>query len=510
MSLRSSQTVLALFALFIAPALAAVPPLTPRVVPPKGAYVIAQDTADVPRIVIKFQEGTHVRVRNGQLKQLVDEQDASERQAMQARGLHNQQVQSELQAVMGLIQLHPQVQGLQRLFSAPEQLLATQRRTGEQRSGKELADLDLYVELALLPGTQHGAVRSLVAQLDAMVSVETAYAEPMASPAAVDIAPPSPALVTEQRYLRPAPLGIDADYAWTKRGGNGTNVRIVDVEGGWRTSHEDLPALFHTGGTQIADLHWRDHGTAVLGTMVGVANAYGVSGIAHGAQAGYESIGSQSTASGIESAARAAGDGGVVLIELHAAGPDDGTPCACNPGQCKYIAMEYWQATFDVISQATSNGTTVVEAAGNGTANLDSAIYHDLFNRNFRDSGAVLVGAASDAGRAPMCWTNYGNRVDVHGWGESVVTLGYGSRFNAGGDEDQYYTATFNGTSSASPIVTGSVACIQGAMQGAGRFPLSPVAIRDLLVTTGTPQSPDSRNIGPRPNLRAAFNKLRL
>ncbi|WNZ64073.1 S8 family serine peptidase [Myxococcus sp. MxC21-1] len=245
----------------------------------------------------------------------------------------------------------------------------------------------------------------------------------------------------------------------------------------------------------------------MLGEIVGVANGFGVTGIAHAARAGYEAIGAQSAASAIANAAVAAGAGGVVLIELHRLGPPNSTPCTCNFGQCDYIAMEYWQAEFDAIVQATLNGVVVVEAAGNGSSNLDDAAYNNAFNRDVRDSGAIVVAAGSSQGRAPMCWTNYGSRPDVHGWGENVVTLGYGDRFN-GGSENTYYTATFSGTSSASPIITGAAASLQGALQARGRFPLSPLALRDVLSSTGSAQAPDARRIGPRPNLRAALNRL--
>ena len=63
--------------------------------------------------------------------------------------------------------------------------------------------------------------------------------------------------------------------------------------------------------------------------------------------------------------------------------------------------MEYWQANFDVIRNATAKGIIVVEGAGNGTMNLDSSIYDGRFDRNVRDSGAIMVGdAGPDVGVA--------------------------------------------------------------------------------------------------------------
>ena len=45
--------------------------------------------------------------------------------------------------------------------------------------------------------------------------------------------------------MNAAPGGIDARYAWTISGGNGAGVRIIDVEGYWQTTHEDMPVLVH-------------------------------------------------------------------------------------------------------------------------------------------------------------------------------------------------------------------------------------------------------------------------
>jgi hypothetical protein len=106
-------------------------------------------------------------------------------------------------------------------------------------------------------------------------------------------------------------------------------------------------------------------------------------------------------------------------------------------------------------------------------------------------------------------FSNFGARVNLQGYGSGVYTTGYGSLFNGGGDEDQYYTATFNGTSSASPIVTGASACLQGHYMATYGVTMSSDNIRDVLVATGTPQLGDtSIHIGPRPDLLSAVAGL--
>ncbi len=219
---------------------------------------------------------------------------------------------------------------------------------------------------------------------------------------------------------------------------------------------------------------WRNHGTAVLGEIIGHKNGYGITGIANEAKARMVSIFGNTTANAINIAASNLSRGDIILIELHAPGPDSGAVCECNCGQFEFIAMEFWQDNFDAIQAATANGIIVVEAAGNGSMNLDNAIYGGNSDRGVRDSGAILIGAAtSSVPHNPTCWTNFGNRIDSYGWGENVRTTGYGDLFNGGGDTNQYYTSFFSGTSSASPIVVGAAASLQGYVRakiGGGRL----------------------------------------
>ncbi|MBN8232132.1 S8 family serine peptidase [Corallococcus macrosporus] len=477
----------------------------------------------VERLVVKFHEGTRVRLRGGRFVVLAEERESVERARMVRRGLTDVRLGADLTAALAVLERVPRIGAPGRLFTDAESVLNERKRTGEERGGQQLADLNLYFEVPLLPGTSAGSVAQLVKELNAMDSIEVAYAEPRPVPAmvdfglsdtvrslltAADLPPVTPMYESLQGYLNAAPSGIDARYAWTVPGGNGSGVRIVDVENGWRTTHEDMPNLFTQIGTLYPD---SAHGTAVLGVIVGVANGYGVTGIAHGATAGVASAWGQHSASSIASAAAAVGRGGVVLIELQYPGPVIRATCGCNGSDCNFVPLEWLQSNYDAIATATANGVTVVEAAGNGGVSLDEAGFGNAFNRNVRDSGAILVGASTANTREPMCWTNYGSRVDVHGWGQNVTTLGGDGRLFDYGfvyDEDQHYTSTFSGTSSAAPIVTGAVASLQGISISSGRGFIEPRTMRRILAETGTPQAASSKAIGPLPDLRQAINRL--
>jgi subtilisin family serine protease len=321
-----------------------------------------------------------------------------------------------------------------------------------------------------------------------------------------------------QGYLHSPPNGIGAIEVWDRTGAKGEGVTICDIEGNWNRSHEDLPRRIRLlGGNLINDIGWRNHGTAVLGEIVSQPNQFGTVGIAHRATAVVQSAvigGVFNTAGAITNAASRLGPGDVILIELQATGPRN-----------RYVAMQYWDDTYSAILATVARGITVVEAAGNGGENFDHRAYRGSGLQ--KDSGAIVVGAGvpptnhfdidrnyDNIGvpRSRIWFSNYGKIVNVQAWGWHVTTTGYGDA--QGGGEDRWYTLRFSGTSSASPIVTGAVACVQGyALAKRGR-PLTPDQVRQLLVKTGTPQVagpgvPLSQHIGPQPNLAAAARKVR-
>ncbi|HYR29984.1 MAG TPA: S8 family serine peptidase, partial [Thermoanaerobaculia bacterium] len=167
---------------------------------------------------------------------------------------------------------------------------------------------------------------------------------------------------------------------------------------------------------------------------------------------------------------------------------------------------EFELAVFTAVQNATANDRIVVAAAGNGGSNLDDPDFEGRFNRSVRDSGAIIVaGATSTHPHVPTDTTNYGSRIDAHAWGENVTTTGgNGDLFRAGSDPEQEYTESFNGTSAASPIVTGAAAVIQGVRLARGLPPLTSVQMRAALQAGATPQGAGG-NIGSMPNLEAAI-----
>ncbi len=409
-------------------------------------------------------------------------------------------------------------------------------------------DLSVYYHIEA-PDDQLDDLAEQFAGLDV---VEAAYvkaaAEPAVAPPAApavsggeavvttevdEVAPPAvtPNFTVRQGYLNAAPGGIDARYAWRVSGGRGSGIRIIDIEGGWRFSHEDLRGRQGgvVGGTPTTNLGWENHGTAVIGEFGGDLNSIGITGICPDANVRAVSIFGIGTAPAVRRAADLLGRGDVLLIELHRPGPRfNFQPRGDQRG---YIAIEFWPDDWDAICYAVARGVVVVEAAGNGAENFDDPLYdarptgfptswRNPFRRGVRDSGAILVGAGAPPpgthgrnhgpDRSRLGFSNHGQAVDVQGWGREVTTTGYGALYRDPADpnnRDRWYTDTFSGTSSASPIVVGAIGCVQGVLRRRGRPPLSPVRARALLRATGSPQldapgRPRTQRIGNRPNLR--------
>jgi subtilisin family serine protease len=425
------------------------------------------------------------------------------------------------------------------LFGVAEERLKYKAASLASETGVEVPDLSVYYRV----DAPDERLDELAERLRKMEIVEAAYVKPPVElpqilndmiPTAEEPPVETPDFTLRQGYLDAAPGGIDARYAWTQPGGGGgPGVSIIDIEGAWRFTHEDLMLNQGgvVGGTQSTFLAWRNHGTAVIGEIGGDWGSFGITGICPAANVRAISIfGGMGTAGAIRRAADMLNAGDIILIELHRPGPR--FDFQNRNDQRGYIAIEWWPDDFDAIRYATTRGVIVVEAAGNGAENLDDTIYNtrpavfptswtNPFNHTNRDSGAIVVGAGAPPpethgrnhgpDRSRLDFSNFGALLDAQGWGREVTTSGYGD-LQGGNNEDEWYTDRFSGTSSASPIVVGAIACVQGILRRRESF-LPPSQVRALLHATGSPQQdahgrPRTQRIGNRPNLREMIERV--
>lgn len=354
----------------------------------------------------------------------------------------------------------------------------------------------------------------LVKRFMRLRGVELAHAELVAHDPTVNAT--NDPFNAQQGYLDAAPTGINARWAWTQAGGEGQGIGVVDLEQGWRLAHEDLagkaPTLIFNANRDGVGGYVGDHGTAVMGEIAADDNTRGVVGIA-------PTLGSLRATSHFDGAtALHVADAAIAALPTMSAGD-----VLLIEVQRNFLPSEVDVADFDAFRLATARGITVVAAAGNGGADLDA--WTDPMGRfrlrrghaDFRDSGTIMVGASRSAvvAGAHARWpsSNFGSRIDCYAWGENVTTCGYGDLTpSAGSDAD--YTATFQGTSSASPIIVGTAVLMQSMYRTATGTLLSPGQMRGILSdpANGTPQSATVAGaIGTMPDLqRIGTNVLGL
>ena len=397
------------------------------------------------------------------------------------------------------------------LFNRSRAELRAEREELAAASTAAVPQLDRWLQFEVPAGMK---MSEALAALRLLPIVETAYARPTAYPASTT-ASSTPSFVSYQGYLDDPPGGLGVKQIWEIAGGNGRNIWVADVEGDWNVSHEDLRRAKkkNIDGAQVGG-QWLPHGTAVLGTICGTKNGFGVTGITYRVKPYMYSIfrnpnnpNIDNVPDAINEATKKLRPGDVILIEVQ-----------YRPGSINdYVPVEYYDADFEAIQAAVAKGIVVVEAAANGSQNLDANKFEDKFNVKVRgDSGAIMVGAGTPPGyygkdRSRLSFSNYGQRVDVQNWGEIVATTGFNGSLYSKGGQNSWYTVDFNGTSSASALTAACVASLQGmAKKSIGRL-LTPAEMRDLLIDTGNAQKgvgKKTQHIGPRPDLVKAAAEI--
>lgn len=410
--------------------------------------------------------------------------------------------------------------------------LAGLQSVAEQRSGRPTRDLAGIHRVEFSTAKTAEEMADLGNALAALAEVEFAqmvFRYP--SPAQAGSGPGN--FTGLQDYLGADPGG-NFDCAAGK-GLDGSGIRVTEMSLTYDELHLDLLAApismestFPSIGFNALDQHanpdtvlgWLDHGSATLGMLFADHNSFGISGMTPGAD-GYlypiwdtrenELQGNDRFEAAFCNAlvdSVAEGLGNVVYIEAQSA---------------TFLPMEVDNSTlWELTRMGTDAGVVVLAAAGNGEHNLDDSAYSDW--QDCGDSGAILVGAGSaDQNHDRLTFSNYGERVHPHAWGEAVVTLGCGDLW--GGDpnsdwveceldgfeatENERYTALFGGTSSATPMVTAAAILLQEHTIEQGLTPLDSVDMRNLLTHTGLPQGTGiTGHIGPFINVKEAIRSF--
>jgi hypothetical protein len=324
-------------------------------------------------------------------------------------------------------------------------------------------------------------------------------------------APTADPLSGNQGYLNAAKDGIGARAAWSVASGAG--VGFVDLECDWQLAHVDLPpGISRIWGDLSGSPADITHGTSVLGIVAARDNGAGIVGIAPDVSVRVVSHFHAGTkyhiAEAILEATRRMARGDVLLLEVQLQRKVRPPSIILGTDKTNFPA-EVDSFVFDQVLNAVSRGIVVVAAAGNGSRDLD--LQEDefgvkIFDRSVRDSGAILVAAATSPSQpiphAPHGFTNFGDRIDCFARGDDVFTTIYVGT----GTTSAYTPPDFGGTSAAAAIVAGAALLLQSWKKSSGA-PYAPLdlraklADRTPLVNTPSANGPTIDKIGVMPNL---------
>jgi serine protease len=416
--------------------------------------------------------------------------------------VRNLKTRKETPGLAKFLDLYPKITTRRLISSVPPEKLLQMERNAKKSEFPPLHSLISYWRLDCR--ALETPLEELQKALQQLSEVEHAYLERVVSQPAVNASDNGYAVY--QEYLDQAQLGIDARWAWAQANGEGAGVGFVDLERGWNLNHEDLIAktpslIFNDNIDDVIDV--RDHGTAVLGIVGGVDNKKGIVGVAPG-------VTSVRVVSEYEAASETDGHvADAIVAAISVMAPGD---VLLLEAQRDFLPTEIDEADFTAIRLAVAHGIIVVEAAGNGNADLDALPAGVSLHG---DSGAIMVGSCEST-RLHNRYvglgdgSNFGSRIDCFAWGEDITTAGFGD-LDEGTDDNNIYTCSFDGTSGAAAIIAGAALIIQGMYQATpsagGR--LSPLQMRTLLSdsATGTPQGPRPGRIGVMPNLRSIIER---
>lgn len=266
-----------------------------------------------------------------------------------------------------------------------------------------------------------------------------------------------------QEYLGPAPVGVGALEAH-RLGFRGAGARLALVDLGW-SEHRDLPSSPQRHNQRSA------HGAMVLGCALGNSPGLGIRGVAPDATLVARSAPPPALpiSEGVEEAIRWASsfDPHLLLIQVELQDGETQRPVEALP------------SVFQQLRELTERGVHVVMAAGNGRHDLSSLVdcnAQRIWRPGAPESGAILVAGGHPADWRPF--SNTGDRIDAHAWGDRVVTSG-GGALCAPDQSERRYARGFGGSSAAAAIIAGCVLLLDAATRSQGR-PLSPAAMRAL------------------------------
>ncbi len=282
------------------------------------------------------------------------------------------------------------------------------------------------------------------------------------------IVEPDDSLFSAQTYLRHMRLPEAWDIVKGEDGAPPVVIAITDLGGDWR--HEDLLANVWTNANEIPGNGIDDdnngfiddvHGVNLLNRDDADNDPYTPGGIPHGTHVAGAASAVTDNSAGVAGAAwnaRVMHISGLYAGILYAAA-NGADIINASWGTIGFIGGGRTEA--QVLDLATEMGALVVTSAGNDGRNIDDFAYYPSGHPR-----VLTVGATAKDSRIKAGFSNYGKGVDVFAPGVDIITT----------VPDGEYTLSVDGTSYASPLVSGVAALVKT------RYPdISPDALREQI-----------------------------
>ncbi|MGB0579751.1 MAG: S8 family serine peptidase [Limisphaerales bacterium] len=315
-------------------------------------------------------------------------------------------------------------------------------------------------------------------------------------------------LLNTGQYSNPRGVDLNVTNVWDTYRGAGITIAIVDD--GVEYTHPDLAPNVNTalgydyrdgdtdpaaaGGAGLDESTGNprndSHGTAVAGVAAGRGdNGIGIAGVAYEASlVAVRLIGTDQTDAAEGGAI--AHSNTVIHVSNNSWGPNDDGRTKSMPGALASAALR----TAATLGRGGA-GTILVWAGGNGAVEGDNANYegynssiytlsvgalNDLGKRaDYSERGACLIVSAPSGGESngrQAATTTTDRTTDQFGYNNTNSFVGTPDEF---GDLDNHdYTQGFNGTSSAAPMVAGSVALLLNSRSTLGWRDVQEILIR--------------------------------
>ena len=275
---------------------------------------------------------------------------------------------------------------------------------------------------------------------------------------------PDDSLFSDQTYLRHMRLPEAWDIVKGEDGNPPVVIAITDTGGDWR--HEDLLANVWTNANEIPGNGIDDDNNGFIDDVHGVNLGNGddadndpyTPGNTHGTHVAGVASAVTDNSTGVAGAAWNAR-----LMHIH--GYYRGILYAAANGadiiNTSWVTSGSSKTSTQALDLATDMGALVVAGAANSARNID-----DFANYPYGHPRVLAVGATAKDSRRKAGFSNYGKGVDVFAPGVDIITTA----------PEGEYALSIDGTSFASPLVSGVAALVKT------RYPdISPDALREQI-----------------------------